>query len=71
MKLLMPGGTECVGRAITEGALARGREVTVFHCGRHADTWAWPRTLGGVAAQRSDRPAPGLAVEREAALLGV
>ncbi|MDJ0382787.1 NAD-dependent epimerase/dehydratase family protein [Streptomyces sp. G-G2] len=36
MKLLMLGGTEYVGRAITEDALARGWEVTVFHRGRHA-----------------------------------
>ncbi|TDD79185.1 NAD-dependent epimerase/dehydratase family protein [Actinomadura darangshiensis] len=35
MRLLMLGGTEFVGRAITEGALARGWDVTVFHRGRH------------------------------------
>ncbi|MEO3825962.1 NAD-dependent epimerase/dehydratase family protein [Actinomadura sp. B10D3] len=35
MKLLMLGGTEFVGRAITEDALARGLDVTVFHRGRH------------------------------------
>ncbi|MFF8915223.1 NAD-dependent epimerase/dehydratase family protein [Streptomyces sp. NPDC015032] len=32
----MLGGTEFVGRAATEAALARGWEVTVFHRGRHA-----------------------------------
>ncbi|WP_221476838.1 NAD-dependent epimerase/dehydratase family protein [Streptomyces zagrosensis] len=32
----MLGGTEFVGRAITEDALARGWEVTVFHRGHHA-----------------------------------
>ncbi|MFI5745239.1 NAD-dependent epimerase/dehydratase family protein [Streptomyces sp. NPDC051644] len=32
----MLGGTEFVGRAVTEAALARGWEVTVFHRGRHA-----------------------------------
>ncbi len=31
----MLGGTEFVGRAITEEALARGLDVTVFHRGRH------------------------------------
>ncbi|MFF5788178.1 NAD-dependent epimerase/dehydratase family protein [Streptomyces sp. NPDC012693] len=36
MKLLMLGGTEFVGRAIVDAALARGWEVTVFHRGRHA-----------------------------------
>ncbi|EPH42256.1 NAD-dependent epimerase/dehydratase family protein [Streptomyces aurantiacus] len=36
MKLLMLGGTEFVGRAVTEDALARGWDVTVFHRGRHA-----------------------------------
>ncbi|AZM52880.1 reductase [Streptomyces sp. WAC 01529] len=36
MRLLMLGGTEFVGRAVTEAALARGWEVTVFHRGRHA-----------------------------------
>ncbi|MGW2228045.1 NAD-dependent epimerase/dehydratase family protein [Streptomyces formicae] len=35
MRLLMLGGTEFVGRAVTEAALARGWEVTVFHRGHH------------------------------------
>lgn len=35
MRLLMLGGTEFVGRAVVESALARGWEVTVFHRGRH------------------------------------
>ncbi|MEV6106024.1 NAD-dependent epimerase/dehydratase family protein [Streptomyces sp. NPDC051940] len=36
MRLLILGGTEFVGRAVAEDALARGWEVTVFHRGRHA-----------------------------------
>ena len=35
MRLLILGGTEFVGRAVVEAALARGWEVTVFHRGRH------------------------------------
>lgn len=35
MRLLMLGGTEFVGRAVTEAALERGWQVTVFHRGRH------------------------------------
>ena len=34
MKLLVIGGTRFSGRALTERALARGHEVTVFHRGR-------------------------------------
>ena len=33
MRLLMLGGTEFVGRAVVEAALARGWDVTVFHRG--------------------------------------
>ncbi|QES47132.1 reductase [Streptomyces venezuelae] len=59
MKLLMLGGTEFVGRAVTEDALARGWEVTVFHRGRHA---APPGTL----SRHGDRTAPdGLAALAE------
>ncbi|MCX4964742.1 reductase [Streptomyces sp. NBC_00654] len=36
MKVLMLGGTEFVGRAVTEAALARDWQVTVFHRGHHA-----------------------------------
>ncbi|MBW5480512.1 NAD-dependent epimerase/dehydratase family protein [Streptomyces bambusae] len=55
MKLLMLGGTEFVGRAITEDALERGWEVTVFHRGRHAPP-------PGTASLHGDRTAPdGLA----------
>ncbi|MFI0262027.1 NAD-dependent epimerase/dehydratase family protein [Streptomyces sp. NPDC017056] len=36
MRLLMLGGTEFVGRAVTDAALARGWQVTVFHRGQHA-----------------------------------
>lgn len=46
MKLLMLGGTEFVGRAVTEAALGRGWQVTVFHRGRHAPP-AGARTLTG------------------------
>ncbi|MFB7177880.1 NAD-dependent epimerase/dehydratase family protein [Streptomyces sp. NPDC056257] len=54
-----------VGKALAAGLKCRPVEETV------ADTWAWLRTLGGQAPQRSDRPAPGLDAEREAALLGL
>lgn len=50
MKLLMLGGTEFVGRAVTEDALARGWNVTVFHRGRHDA----PR---GAASLHGDRTA--------------
>ncbi|MEV5157930.1 NAD-dependent epimerase/dehydratase family protein [Streptomyces sp. NPDC053728] len=36
MRLLILGGTEFVGRAVTDAALGRGWEVTVLHRGRHA-----------------------------------
>ncbi|MGR3934025.1 NAD-dependent epimerase/dehydratase family protein [Streptomyces sp. BRA346] len=52
MRLLMLGGTEFVGRAVTEAALARGWEVTVFHRGRHAPP-------PGATVLRGDRTAPG------------
>ncbi|WP_251053765.1 NAD-dependent epimerase/dehydratase family protein [Streptomyces sp. ISL-66] len=52
MKLLMLGGTEFVGRAITEDALERGWEVAVFHRGHHAPP-------PGTAALHGDRTAPG------------
>ncbi|WP_067818001.1 NAD-dependent epimerase/dehydratase family protein [Actinomadura kijaniata] len=48
MRLLLLGGTEFVGRAVTEEALARGWEVTVFHRGRHAPP-------EGVTALHGDR----------------
>lgn len=48
MKLLMLGGTEFVGRAVTDAALARGWQVTVFHRGHHAPP-------PGVAALTGDR----------------
>ncbi|MFE0102139.1 NAD-dependent epimerase/dehydratase family protein [Streptomyces sp. NPDC059009] len=55
MRLLMLGGTEFVGRAVTEAALGRGWEVTVFHRGHHP---APP----GTRAVHGDRLAPdGLA----------
>ena len=35
MKILTLGGTQFVGRHLTEAALARGHEVTLFHRGQH------------------------------------
>ncbi|WP_234021389.1 NAD-dependent epimerase/dehydratase family protein [Streptomyces sp. 142MFCol3.1] len=52
MRLLMLGGTEFVGRAVVEAALARGWEVTVFHRGRHEPP-------PGVRSLLGDRTAPG------------
>lgn len=46
----MLGGTEFVGRAVTESALARGWDVTVFHRGRHEPP-------EGVEALHGDRTA--------------
>ncbi|MGW7456245.1 NAD-dependent epimerase/dehydratase family protein [Streptomyces sp. NPDC054797] len=54
-----------VSKALAAGLTCRPVEETV------ADTWEWLRTLGGVAPQRADRPAPGIDPEREAALLGL
>ncbi|MFD9256432.1 hypothetical protein ACFVZP_42825, partial [Streptomyces bottropensis] len=51
MRLLMLGGTEFVGRAVVEAALARGWEVTVFHRGRHAP-------VAGVGGRRGGPPPP-------------
>ncbi len=48
----MLGGTEFVGRAITDDALARGWDVTVFHRGRHDPP-------AGVASLHGDREAEG------------
>ncbi|MGY3679827.1 NAD-dependent epimerase/dehydratase family protein [Streptomyces sp. TE33382] len=60
MKVLMLGGTEFVGRAVTEAALARDWEVTVFHRGHHAPP-------PGVSALTGDRTggAGGLAALSE------
>ncbi|MFE9257782.1 NAD-dependent epimerase/dehydratase family protein [Streptomyces sp. NPDC006879] len=52
MRILILGGTEFVGRALAEEALARGWEVTVFHRGTHPAP-AGARSLHG------DRTAPG------------
>jgi 2'-hydroxyisoflavone reductase len=55
MKLLILGGTEFVGRAVADDALARGWEVTVLHRGRH-------EAPVGAVDLRGDRTAPeGLA----------
>ncbi|WP_327395227.1 SDR family oxidoreductase [Streptomyces phaeochromogenes] len=55
MRLLMLGGTEFVGRAVVEAALARGWDVTVFHRGRHEPP-------AGVRSLYGDRTSPdGLA----------
>ncbi|WP_187645556.1 NAD-dependent epimerase/dehydratase family protein [Streptomyces sp. TRM49041] len=61
MRLLILGGTEFVGRAVAEAALARGAEVTVFNRGRHEPP-------ADAVALRGDRTAPdgtGLAALRE------
>ncbi|MFF4246414.1 NAD-dependent epimerase/dehydratase family protein [Streptomyces sp. NPDC001822] len=50
MRLLMLGGTEFVGRAVTDAALGRGWDVTVFHRGRHP-------APGGVRTLTGDRTA--------------
>ncbi|MFD9035687.1 NAD-dependent epimerase/dehydratase family protein [Streptomyces sp. NPDC059567] len=52
MRLLILGGTEFVGRAVAEAALARGWEVTVFHRGRHEPP-------AGAVSLIGDRVAPG------------
>ncbi|OMI40854.1 NAD-dependent epimerase/dehydratase family protein [Streptomyces sparsogenes] len=52
MRLLLLGGTEFVGRAVAEEALARDWQVTVFNRGRHEPP-------AGVAALRGDRSAAG------------
>ncbi|MEU7905501.1 NAD-dependent epimerase/dehydratase family protein [Actinoplanes sp. NPDC049118] len=52
-----------VSKALRAGLRLRPVGETV------ADTWTWLRSIGGTAPQRPDRPAPGLAPEREAAVL--
>ncbi|MCT2590896.1 NAD-dependent epimerase/dehydratase family protein [Streptomyces sp. N2-109] len=52
MKLLVLGGTEFVGRAMAEEALAEGWEVTVFNRGNH------PAPAGALAL-KGDRTAQG------------
>ncbi|MBW8484220.1 NAD-dependent epimerase/dehydratase family protein [Actinomadura parmotrematis] len=52
MRLLLLGGTEFVGRAVAEDAVARGWDVTVFHRGRHP-------APAGASALLGDRLAPG------------
>ncbi|RVU26261.1 NAD-dependent epimerase/dehydratase family protein [Streptomyces antnestii] len=52
MRLLVLGGTEFVGRAVVEAAVARSWDVTVFHRGRHAPP-------DGVRSLRGDRTADG------------
>ncbi|MFI6344743.1 NAD-dependent epimerase/dehydratase family protein [Streptomyces sp. NPDC050560] len=61
MKLLILGGTEFVGRAVAEDAVARGWDVTVLNRGRHEPP-------PGTVALRGDRRAPdGLAALSEGA----
>ncbi|WP_242911034.1 SDR family oxidoreductase [Actinomadura terrae] len=52
MRLLMLGGTGFAGRAITEEALARGCDVTLFHRGRQEPP-------AGVTSLHGDRAEPG------------
>jgi nucleoside-diphosphate-sugar epimerase len=52
MRLLMLGGTQFVGRAVVEAALARGWEVTVFHRGQH-------EAPKGAVSLHGDRTAEG------------
>lgn len=52
-----------VSKALATGLRCRPVGETV------ADTWAWLQAIGGTAPQRPDRPAVGLAPEKEAALL--
>ncbi|MGW4028466.1 NAD-dependent epimerase/dehydratase family protein [Streptomyces sp. NPDC004838] len=52
MRLLILGGTEFVGRAVAESALARGWDVTLFNRGRN-------EAAPGVTALVGDRTAPG------------
>ncbi len=52
-----------VSHALATGLACRPAEATV------ADTWAWLRTLDGIAPQRPDRPAVGLDPETEAKAL--
>jgi nucleoside-diphosphate-sugar epimerase len=52
MRLLVLGGTEFVGRALVDEALARGWSVTVFNRGTHV-------APAGVTALRGDRSKPG------------
>lgn len=54
-----------VSKALAAGLVCRPVEETV------ADTWAWLRSIGGVAPHRPDRPRKGISAEREAALLGL
>ncbi|KQX66946.1 NAD-dependent epimerase/dehydratase family protein [Paenibacillus sp. Root444D2] len=42
MNILILGGTKFLGRALTEAALAKGHEVTLFHRGQH-DANAFPQ----------------------------
>ncbi|MFF1921657.1 NAD-dependent epimerase/dehydratase family protein [Streptomyces sp. NPDC058221] len=51
MRLLILGGTEFVGRAVTEDAVARGWEVTVFHRGHHAPPPGTAELLGDRTAE--------------------
>ncbi|MEV0280845.1 NAD-dependent epimerase/dehydratase family protein [Streptomyces sp. NPDC050610] len=51
MRLLILGGTEFVGRAVTEEALKRGWQVTVFHRGRHAPPPGATAVLGDRTAE--------------------
>ncbi|MFD8590621.1 NAD-dependent epimerase/dehydratase family protein [Streptomyces sp. NPDC059637] len=51
MRLLILGGTEFVGRAVTDEALGRGWDVTVFHRGSHAPPPGVTELLGDRTAR--------------------
>ncbi|WP_067477770.1 NAD-dependent epimerase/dehydratase family protein [Actinomadura hibisca] len=59
MRLLILGGTEFVGRAVAEDAVARGWEVTVFHRGRNEP----PAGTASLLGQRTEEG--GLAALKE------
>ncbi|MGC4944776.1 NAD-dependent epimerase/dehydratase family protein [Streptomyces sp. DT224] len=66
----MLGGTQFVGRAVTEAALARGGQVTVFHRGHHAPPPGTAEIIGDRTAENglaalaaADGPAWDLVVD--------
>ncbi|MFC4035728.1 hypothetical protein ACFO3J_30285 [Streptomyces polygonati] len=72
MKLLVLGGTWFLGKAVAEGAIARGWTVSAFNRGRSGVAvhgvreihWAWLRA-GGVPGEHPRWLEHGIAPERE------